>query len=297
MVIKNMNLIKATIATVLLICLVFLAFLITKNVYRKYKSYIIKSEISEFLTDKQRHFSKFYVNDGYINGNAYIAHGGGTGEFTYSNCKEAIEDSIRKKFNFIEIDMLVTSDGKIVGAHDWKYFKKLLGIPNATNLSLSSMEIRNLKIQQKYTPIFGSEIYNIMLENDFILVTDKISDYKLLLKEIPLPERMVVEVFSPEGYLNALKSGIKYPAYCIWNLKNYKIAKEYKFPIVTMAAQAFFNDSDGIKLVEELHNDGITILLFGVNFKDKDSSDFIRKFLGRTVSKIYTDIFSPVLLP
>lgn len=57
---------------------------------------------------------------------------------------------------------------------------------------------------------------------DFILVTDKIADYELLLKEIPFPERMIVEVFSPEDYLKALKSGIRYPAYCIWGKKNIK---------------------------------------------------------------------------
>lgn len=58
---------------------------------------------------------RFYVNDGYTSPNAYIAHGGGIRKYVLDNTLEAAQDSIRRGFRFIEFDLLVTSDGHLVG--------------------------------------------------------------------------------------------------------------------------------------------------------------------------------------
>ncbi len=155
-----------------------------------------------------------------------------------------------------------------------------------------------LKIKESMSPISGSDIDKLMKENlDFVLVTDKISDYDLLLREIPHPDRMIVEVFSPRDYLRALRAGVKYPAYCVWTPAHLKTAKEFGFPIVTMDANNFFRQRETIRMAQDLHDSGVTILLFWTGYPDRDKPEWLKKYLGRTVSKIYTDKWAPADKP
>ena len=287
---KKNRFILLTTALILFLCIIPILYNFSNNSS-------LKKEIFSFIKENNIEMSKFYVSDGYINRNAYIAHGGGINEFTYTNCLEAIQDSIDKKFKFIEIDMLISSDGHIVGGHDWKLFRKMTGIQDDCDSALDVNTIKSLKIKNQFTPILGKDILNFMKKNDFILITDKIRDYKLLTAEIPLVDRMIVEVFSPEDYLKALQSGVKFPAYRIKNKKHFEIAQDFSFPIVTMDANSFFNDDSSINNVQILHNSGVTILLYYTEFRDKDKPEFIHKYLGKTVSKIYTDSLSPINFP
>lgn len=240
---------------------------------------------------------RFYVSDGYQSPDAYIAHGGGIGEFTYTNSLEAVQDSLKKGFRFIELDLSETSDGHILATHDWNHFNSLTNGNNASGLPLSLDEAKNLKINGKYTVLTGDAIRELMNSNQFILVTDKIGNYKLLLEEIPFPERIIVEVFSPDEYRKALEAGIKYPAYCIWGNKHLKTAIDYKFPIVTMDAGSFFENADDIAAVQKLHDSGVTILLFYHAFSKNDAPEFVKRHVGKTVSKVYTDKWAPTALP
>lgn len=255
-------------------------------------------ETDKFIHDRPEDFHRFFNAAGSHSKEAYIAHGGGIGGFTYTNSREALLDSIQKHFRFIEIDLVETSDGHLFAAHDWKSFKSLAGIPDNTPSALSLDEAMGQKIRKTLSPLDGNGIRKLMETNrDFILVTDKIADYELLLKEIPFPERMIVEVFSPKDYLRALKSGIRYPAYCIWGKKEYETATRFRFPIVTMSAHSFFSNADMIQMVRNLHNNGVTILLFGTGFRNWDKETFVQEHLGKTISKIYTDRFSPSDMP
>ena len=243
-------------------------------------------------------YQRFYVSSNYKDENAYIAHGGGINEYNGTNSLQSVQNSIKNGFKFIEIDMLETSDGYIVGSHDWKKLKKLTNYPKINDRPLSLKEVNNLKINGKFDVITGADIKNIMEQNqDLILVTDKIKNYDLLLKEIPYPERMIVEVFSAQDYFRALKTGIKYPAYCIWNIEKYKEARKFQFPIVTMDAKKFFQTEETIQMVQQLHNSKVTILLFYTSFPQRDKPEWVKQYLGKTVSKIYTDTWSPHNLP
>ena len=68
------------------------------------------------LNEQER--SPFYYNGSYDNENAYIAHAGGGYPFVYSNCKEAVEDALKRGFKFIELYLLPTDDGQLIAAHD-----------------------------------------------------------------------------------------------------------------------------------------------------------------------------------
>lgn len=76
----------------------------------------LQIQLNQYYKSRGDDLNRFYVNDGYRDANAYIAHGSGIDEFTYTNSKEGIEDSLnKKKFRFIEIDMIETSDHKVLG--------------------------------------------------------------------------------------------------------------------------------------------------------------------------------------
>lgn len=285
---------------VICVCCCALFLFSYKKINKWYTKLVTEWQIASMVADRSEEMRHFYVSDGYQSPDAYIAHGGGIGEFTYTNSLEAVCDSLNKGFRFIEIDMIETSDGHILGGHDWKYFKSLVNIyiQDTSDRPLSIDEVSTLKINGKYKILTGSSIYTLMKDHpQFILVTDKIRNYTLLLKEIPFPERIIVEVFSPSDYRRALQEGIKYPAYCIWNTDNLKTAVKYKFPIVTMDAKNFFENEDTINMVQDLHDSGVTILLFYTSFSKRDTPEFVKKYVGKTVSKIYTDVWSPTSLP
>lgn len=50
-------------------------------------------------------------------------------------------------------------------------------------------------------------------------------------------------------------------------------------------------------MVQNLHNKGVTILLYGTGTPYWDKETFIREHVGKTVSKIYTDRYSPSDMP
>ena len=132
----------------------------------------------------------------------WIAHGGGVGEFFYTNCEEAVKDSLSRGFRYIELDISITTDGHLVGAHTWSELRALLGADNTGNQAMSRSEIEALKPQWKRTPLFAEDICRLMQENpDMVLVTDKIQDFDLLMEKIPYPERMIVEAFDTHHYL------------------------------------------------------------------------------------------------
>ena len=86
---------------------------------------------------------KTFYNDSFVHGDAmYIAHGGGVNNFVYTNSFEAFEDSVLKGFKFIEIDLLETVDGHLVGGHGWPELSKLTG---RTEEELKNMPIQQLK--------------------------------------------------------------------------------------------------------------------------------------------------------
>ena len=76
-----------------------------------------------FIILDKKNFTSFNELD--VLESRFIAHaGGGFKDITYSNSKESVIKSIEKGFKYIELDLLETSDGFIVAAHDWKTFKK-----------------------------------------------------------------------------------------------------------------------------------------------------------------------------
>lgn len=142
-----------------------------------------------------------------------IAHGGGDIDGSkYTNSQEAVNNSLKNGFHYVEIDLRKSLEGHYFGAHKYKEFNALVGNPKRWMIPPTEAGIKESKIEGKYTPILLRELPNLLKAHpDAYLVTDKARDFKALLKEFPYPDRLVVEVSNRAQYYDALKAGILYP--------------------------------------------------------------------------------------
>ena len=143
----------------------------------------------------------------------FIAHAGGAIEgFVYTNSLEALNLSYRKGCKLFELDMIETSDGKLVAAHDWKYYKSVTNYSGTIDdTPLTEEQFLSLKIQGKFTPMNMETINKWFAEHkDAILVTDKInSPAEMLRKGFLFKDRLIMELFTWEAVAEAIKKGIK----------------------------------------------------------------------------------------
>lgn len=242
---------------------------------------------------------RFYNAADFSDPNAYIAHGGGVRDFHYTNSGEAVEDALQKGFRFIELDLLLTRDGHIVSGHSWKDLKKVCGIADADDTPLSYREFQELRAQSPhFHPMHEKEIAAVMQQHpQLVLVVDKLTDYSTLLHKLPFPDRMIVEVFSVRQYVQALRAGVRYPAYCVWNQHDFQTAVHLHFPIITLNAEAFYGNAAALQSLQQLHQSGVTILMYYTHTGLGDNPDFLKEHAGKSFSKIYTDTWSPADLP
>jgi len=130
----------------------------------------------------------------------YIAHAGGCIDgHPYTNCLEAVENSLSHGISIIELDLQLTTDSVLVAAHDWAHFHDISGhIGDTTSVSLD--EFTSRKILGKYTPISFPMIDSILEANpNLFIMTDKISDPKLLSRFLHR-DRIMIEAFGMSDY-------------------------------------------------------------------------------------------------
>jgi glycerophosphoryl diester phosphodiesterase len=224
--------------------------------------------------------------------NIIISHGGYIDGNLYTNSYEAIEKAIDDGYNFIEIDLILSEDKVIFGGHDMEYISKYAGFPPKTK-SLHSQDIKGKKILSKYNFIFAEDINNLFNKNNSLfLVTDKISDFDEILKQINfqnLNDRLLVEVFSYDDYKIAILKGIKYPMLAINNGKNLKKylkrIKQSDIKMITIGKNLLIKYP---KLVKEISDHGGTIFVYTENDIEKVKNGFN---LG--VTGFYSDTIKP----
>ena len=142
----------------------------------------------------------------------FIAHAGGAiDDLFYTNCLEALDLSYSKGCKLFELDLITTSDGKIVAAHHWEYYKTITGYSGEINdTPLSEKEFLSLKIHGKYTPL-NMDAINLWFKNhpDATLVTDKLNDPQKIYNEFQFRDRVIMELFSWYAVDKAIELGIK----------------------------------------------------------------------------------------
>lgn len=244
-----------------------------------------QTELNSLLTEHKAAIRKFHTTgQGH-----FIAHGGGINQFLYTNSKQAVENSLSKGFRFIELDLLKTKDSHLLAAHDWEYFRNLTGIPSIpANLN----EALSQKINGDQSPLSGEDINKQLRQNpDWYLVTDKINDFNLLLREIPLPERMIVEVFSPQDYIRALKAGVHYPAFSVPHQAALRQACVHGYPMIAIGAELFLSN---IETMRQLHREGVCIMVFGT--EAVNLARFVEEHAGTAASMFYICTEPPATL-
>lgn len=221
----------------------------------------------------------------------FIAHAGGSiDSITYTNSREAIQNSIISGLKFIEVDLVKTSDGVYVGAHDWDHFflisnvKKIMQTGLDTNVIPSFSEFYNSSIFDKMHPVTASDITKLLQDNEDIwLVTDKAVDYTELIKQIPFPERMIVETFSLEQYSHALATGFHYPALHLHSLDSKILLQMVKYDVraVTVNFSTFLRQQS---LFKWIHSKGISVLVSTVN-----DLSLVERLYGKYADMFYID--------
>lgn len=196
--------------------------------------------------------------------------------------------ALQKGYKFIELDLLVTCDDKIIAAHDWDSFRKITGENTQTSKKcLSLKKAINRKIHDKYS-VLDAEKINLIFKDasDVFLVTDKIKKFDILTHELDIAkERMLVEVFSFEDYRTALNYGIIYPMLCLWDKKdiqdNYLYLKNGNIKMITVPAHTL---KENKKLIEKIVSYGVAVFTFTLNNVDE-----IKSFFPKTAVAFYTD--------
>tara|TARA_B100000902_G_C27186771_1_gene851751 strand:+ start:8 stop:787 length:780 start_codon:yes stop_codon:yes gene_type:complete len=136
----------------------------------------------------------------------FIAHAGGSiDSYVYTNSLESLEKNYSLGARYFELDLLVTSDKKIVAAHDWVSWKqrtKYNGVvpPNLENFL-------NYKIDEKFTPLSENEILDWFIKHpDATLVTDKLDDALLIKKTFKkIQNNLIIELFTEKSIEEAIK--------------------------------------------------------------------------------------------
>lgn len=113
-----------------------------------------------------------------------ISHAGGAiGEVSYTNSKEAFENSLAKGHKVFEVDFLYTSDNHLVARHNWND-EITEGFSRDNKPDYETF--MNTKIYDMYTPLSVENIIGYMEKNkDIYVVTDiKEKDYVSVLNTI-----------------------------------------------------------------------------------------------------------------
>ena len=131
----------------------------------------------------------------------YIAHAGGSVyRYMYSNSLEAVRNTLAHGFDFMELDLCITSDGELVAWHDWNF---------EWTYAPTHDEFMARKIYGLFTPIDFPRMDSILTANpQLTLVTDKISDPAVIERWLgKYKNRVWVECFSDADYRALLKKG------------------------------------------------------------------------------------------
>ena len=201
MKVKNPNRTLSTPKKVFLLLGLLLLSLFSKNVFASSEEAQAASEETEAVQ----------ISD-------LIAHAGGAiiGEdrvSIYTNSPEAIEANYALGFRTFEMDLELTSDGKIASVHDWDDYGLKNGEPMSSEEWLAAGSAGKDESEAHYTSLLFEDILDIMEKYpDIVIVTDtKYSDERasqmftiicdtVEQKDPALFDRLVPQIYTNEMY-------------------------------------------------------------------------------------------------
>ncbi len=214
----------------------------------------------------------------------------------YTNSLQALNYSIQDGKKLIEVDFLTTSDGVLIGGHDWPRVKAIIGYngeydrKKQDSKPLSFAEFERLRANSDIKPLDIKLINEIFKANEnLVLITDKTHDYPNLVKHYDFPDRLIVECFNLFQCKRAQKYGIKNVALNVYmknrDLVNYLVRNQIRFVTYRGVTE---QDAVGYANAVVINRAGIVTLVY----TSADNLDYMRENIGVTASAIYTDYFS-----
>ena len=242
-------------------------------------------------------------------GNGLVAHaGGGIEGEQFTNSLDALEFNYSKGIRVFEVDLIFSSDCKLICRHDWGLgaYLRFKQAYNSFDPIMSLNVFKNTKISGKFMPMTASDLINFLNKHqDIYLITDfknensfvYRSSVRELLDEIKkvdprLIDRIIWQIYSKEN-LADLKSVYKvnpdHIIFCLY-MKPMKYASydifnwmiQNKINVLGLS-ESFYNSNK--TLVKQLLNYGIKTYVFTINDKT-----IHRELKKNYVFGVYTDM-------
>ena len=248
---------------------------------------IINSEIDRFNSSN---ISKNF-NDYKKDTSRFIAHAGGEIDGNrYTNSKESLDLNYDRGFRLFELDIILTSDGKFVAAHDWKYWAKIINYIG--EIPVSQEQFLSQKIYGKYTPLDMDSINEwFKIHPDAILVTDKVND-PISFSELFIDKsRLIMELFSEKAVNEGLNAGILSPMpsqSLINGITKAEIEKMAEKGIRNIAISRHFIAKNKM-ILQEFKNYGIKPYVYHINFNSGIDELYVVKYEMDYIHGIYAD--------
>ena len=224
--------------------------------------------------------------------NYYIAHATGAidGE-TYLNCQDALLQSLKNGYKYVELDLALTTDSTLVCIHDWPNFHKRL-VGDSIETPISTSDFLEKRILGRYKPLTLQQAIEIQKKHPYIIVTDKISDTKILNREITQNRHQVmVEAFTISDYVELKQSGyvpmisiwtFDYPE-IFWYFIYYPLRKDIRIDWICVHTSS---NMKSLRMLKRLFN--CKVAMYTCN-----SPTFFAEHLGKEIDLVYTDNWNP----
>lgn len=220
----------------------------------------------------------------------YIAHAGGEVKGIKStNSKQALDENYAKGFRLFELDIITTSDGKMVAAHDWNMWSRFTDFNG--KLPPTHKEFMEHKIYSEYTTLDMAGINAWFAAHpDAILITDKLNDPVAFAKQFVDKDRLIMELFSALAMDEASRKGInvmisQQPLLDIPGDKvNY--LKVNNITYVALSRRIIRSQLD---LLVKLRDNGIKVYVYNVNFDPGKDEKYVQENEIGLVYGMYAD--------
>ena len=241
----------------------------------QYKPPVISKNYSAYKNDKNR----------------FIAHAGGMiNKFIYTNSLEALNLNYERGFRLFELDIIKTSDGQFVAAHDWGHWADIVNYKG--NFPISKEEFLKHRIYGKFTPMDMEKINLWFKEHkDAILITDKVNQPKEFSELFTDKNRLMMELFSLDAVKEGLKAGIRsvMPSQnVIEDLWGNKVKKLKQLGISNIAISRNFIESN-VDLLIELKENNIKAYVYHVGFDIGKDEEYVVKYEMDYIYGLYAD--------
>ena len=224
------------------------------------------------------------------NNDRYIAHAGGEiNGIKSTNTKDALDANYTKGFRLFELDIIQTSDGKQVAAHDWKMWSRFTDYEG--ELPPTHKEFMKRKIYGDYTTLDLQGINEWFTTHpDATLVTDKLTDPMAFAEAFVDKNRLLMEVFSVMTAEEAASDGLNVMISQIpfMGIKSDKLdfLKINNIKYVALSRRLLKKEK---KLLVQLRDAGVKVYVYHVNFDAGKDEKYVQDNEIGLVYGMYAD--------